>query len=552
MYAIKDTIQDFTKLPYYGKVGTIVKVTGDEGDTLSDYYVKFDGMGVWTETIAPATSLGLDDTTMPHALVNNNDGTFTFKKLDWTDRVCGDATDTNPNPSFVGKTIQNLTYYKNRLGLLSGENLILTENASYFNFFATTVTQVLDTDPIDIAASGTQVNTLKHSVGFNETLLLFSDTAQYKLDHAGDTISPTTAILNEVSSFEHDDSVTPIAAGKFAYFAQARTNNTAIREYYADDDTLTNDGLDISVSVQSLIPSNAYQIVSNTVEDCMAILCDDTADTQVAPYTISTDIAPTNADTMYIYKYFFDGGEKVQTAWSKWEFSGVKILGGMSVESNIYLFTVEGQDTKLFKIDLRNLKDATLGHGVYLDKRTSVTGSYSSTTGLTTVTSPYGAKTGLKAVDKTDGADYALTFVSGSNYTLEGNHTDLWIGVPFESKYTLSTQYVRENTGRGLLAVTTGRYQIRNIALTYENSGFFTAEVTPENRSKSTTVMNGYVLGTAGSTIGSAALSSGTIKVPIQCRNTDFTFDIKSSSHLPMYIASAEVEGLYHNRATRI
>ena len=552
MYAIKDTIQDFTKLPYYGKVGTIVKVTGDEGDTLSDYYVKFDGMGVWTETIAPATSVGLDDTTMPHALINNNDGTFTFKKLDWTDRVCGDATDTNPNPSFVGKTIQNLTYYKNRLGLLSGENLILTENASYFNFFATTVTQVLDTDPIDIAASGTQVNTLKHSVGFNETLLLFSDTAQYKLDHAGDTISPTTAILNEVSSFEHDDSVTPIAAGKFAYFAQARTNNTAIREYYADDDTLTNDGLDISVSVQSLIPSNAYQIVSNTVEDCMAILCDDTADTQVAPYTISTDIAPTNADTMYIYKYFFDGGEKVQTAWSKWEFSGVKILGGMSVESNIYLFTVEGQDTKLFKIDLRNLKDATLGHGVYLDKRTSVTGSYSSTTGLTTVTSPYGAKTGLKAVDKTDGADYALTFVSGSNYTLEGNHTDLWIGVPFESKYTLSTQYVRENTGRGLLAVTTGRYQIRNIALTYENSGFFTAEVTPENRSKSTTVMNGYVLGTAGSTIGSAALSSGTIKVPVQCKNTDFTFDIKSSSHLPMYIASAEVEGLYHNRATRI
>ena len=552
MYAIRDTIQDFTKLPYYGKTGTIVKVTGDEGDTLSDYYVKFDGTGVWTETIAPATSLGLDDTTMPHALVNNNDGTFTFKKLDWTDRVCGDATDTNPNPSFVGKTIQNLTYYKNRLGLLSGENLILTENASYFNFFATTVTQVLDTDPIDIAASGTQVNTLKHSVGFNETLLLFSDTAQYKLDHAGDTISPTTAILNEVSSFEHDDSVTPIAAGKFAYFAQARTNNTAIREYYADDDTLTNDGLDISVSVQSLIPSNAYQIVSNTVEDCLAVLCADTADAQVAPYTTGSDITATNADTMYIYKYFFDGGEKVQTAWSKWEFSGVKILGGMSVESNIYLFTVEGQDTKLFKIDLRNLKDSTLGHGIYLDKRTSVTGVYSSGTNLTTVTSPYGAKTGLIAVDKTDGADYALTFVSGSNYTLEGNHTNLWIGIPFESKYTLSTQYVRENTGRGLLAVTTGRYQVRNIALTYENSGFFTAEVTPDNRSKSTTVMNGYVLGTAGSTIGSAALSSGTIKVPIQCRNTDFTFDIISSSHLPMYIASAEVEGLYHNRATRI
>jgi hypothetical protein len=552
MYGIKDTIQDFTKLPYYGKEGTIIIVTGDEGDTLSDYYVKFDGTGVWTETLAPATSLGLTDTTMPHALINNNDGTFTFQKLDWVDRSCGDSTDTNPNPSFVGKTIQNLTFYKNRLGILSGENLILAENASYFNFFATTVTQVLDTDPIDIAASGTQVNTLKNSVGFNETLLLFSDTAQYKLDHAGDTISPTTAILNEVSSFEHDDNVRPVAAGKFAYFAQARTNNTAIREYYSDDDTLTNDGLDISVSVQTLIPTNAYQIISNTVEDCLAILCSDTADAQVVPYSAGSDVTATNADTMYIYKYFFDGGEKVQTAWSKWEFTGVKILGGFSIESNIYLFTAEGQTTKLFKVDLRNLKDATLGFGVYLDKMVSVTGTYSSGTGLTTLTSPYGAKTGLMAVDKTDGTDYALTNTSGSTYTLVGNHTNLWIGTPYESKYTLSQQYIRENTGRGLLAVTTGRYQIRNIALTYENSGFFTAEVTPENRSTSTTVMNGYVLGTSGSTIGAPALHSGTIKVPIQCRNTDFTFDIISSSHLPMYVASAEIEGYYHNRATRI
>ena len=393
---------------------------------------------------------------------------------------------------------------------------------------------------------------MKNSVGFNETLLLFSDTAQYKLDHAGDTISPTTAILNEVSSFEHDDNVRPVAAGKFAYFAQARTNNTAIREYYSDDDTLTNDGLDISVSVQTLIPTNAYQIISNTVEDCLAILCSDTADAQVVPYSAGSDVTATNADTMYIYKYFFDGGEKVQTAWSKWEFTGVKILGGFSIESNIYLFTAEGQTTKLFKVDLRNLKDATLGFGVYLDKMVSVTGTYSSGTGLTTLTSPYGAKTGLMAVDKTHGTDYALTNTSGSTYTLVGNHTSLWIGTPYESKYTLSQQYIRENTGRGLLAVTTGRYQIRNIALTYENSGFFTAEVTPENRSTSTTVMNGYVLGTSGSTIGAPALHSGTIKVPIQCRNTDFTFDIISSSHLPMYVASAEIEGYYHNRATRI
>jgi len=550
MYAIRDEIQDFSKLPFYGKTGVILKITGEEGDTLSDYYVKFSGnSGVWNETIAPATSVGLDNSTMPHALVNNNNGTFTFKELDYTDRKCGDI-DTNANPTFVGKKINNLTFYKNRLGILAGENLVLTENASFFNYFSTTSTQVLDTDPIDIAASGTQVNTLKNSVGFNESLLLFSDTAQYKLDSSGETISPTTAMLNEVSSFEHDDKVSPVSAGKFAYFAQARTNNTAIREYFADDDTLTNDGMDITVSVGNLIPTNCYQIISNTTEDNLIFLTSDTGDSQTAPY--SGTVSTTYANTMYIYKYFFDGGEKVQNAWSKWTFTGVKIIGGMSLESFIYLLVSEGTTTKLVKIDLRNLKDTTIGHGVYIDLKTSVTGTYASSTDLTTFTSPYGAKTGLIAVDRTNGNNYTATNTSGSTYTIVGNHTALYIGVPYESKYRMSTQYVRENTGRGLVAVTSGRYQIRNISFNFENSGFFQVEVTPTNRSTSTAIMNGYVIGTATSIVGQPAIATGTLRVPVQCRNTEFILDIKSSSHLPLYIAGAEVEGYYHNRARRV
>ena len=129
--------------------------------------------------------------------------------------------------------------------------------------------------------------------------------------------------------------------------------------------------------------------------------------------------------------------------------------------------------TKLFKIDLRNLKDTTIGHGVYLDLKTSVTGTYSSTTDLTTFTTPYGAKTGLLAVDRTNGNNYTATNTSGSTYTIKGNHTSLFIGVPYESKYRLSTPYIRENTGRGLVAITTGRYQIRNILFNFENSFSF-------------------------------------------------------------------------------
>ena len=551
MYSIRDEISDFTKLPYHASTDSIIKVTGEDGDTLSDYYVKFETDGLWKETIGQGVSLGLNNSTLPHALINNNDGTFTFQEIDWDDRNAGDGI-TNSNPSFVGNQINNLLFYKNRLGMLSRDNLILSENAGFFNFFSKTVTQVLDTDPIDIAASGSEVNTLFDSVAFNESLLLFSEKAQYKLGSVAETISPTSAVLNEVSAFEFDANVKPVSAGKYAYFAQARNNNTAIREYYADDDTLTNDGLDITVSVQNLIPSNAYQLISNTTEDTLITLASDTADTQTAPYTTGTDITSINGGTMFIYKYFFDKGEKVQTAWSKWTFDNAKILGGMSFESFVYLLVVEGTDTKLVKIDLRNLRDSTIGFNIYLDLRKNVTGTYDANTDLTTFTSPYGAKTGLIAVDGVNGNNYAVTNTSGSTYTIEGNHTNLIIGIPYESKYTMSPQYVRENSGRGLVAITSGRYQIRNISLNYETSGYFQVEVTPNGRSTSYSFMNGYVIGTATSKVGVPAISSGTIKVPVSCRNTDFTLDIKSSSHLPMYIASAEVEGYYHNRSQRI
>ena len=550
MYAIRDEIADFTKLPYFGKTGTKIKVTGKADDTSSDYWVSYTGNGVWSECIAPATNLGVDDTKMPHALINNNDGTFSFRKQSYVNRDAGDI-DTNPNPTFIGTAIQNLTFYKNRLGILSGENLILSGNADYFNWFATTVVQVLDTDPIDIAASGNRVNTLKNSISFNETLLLFSDTAQYKLASSGEAISPTTAVLNEVSTFSHDANVAPVSSGQYAYFAQNRNNNTAIREYYSDNDTLTNDGLDITVAVQTLLPTNAYQIISNTTEDVLALLCSDTADAQTAPYATGSNVTATNADTLYVYKYFFDKGEKVQTSWSKWVFEGVKILGAMSDRSNIYLFAAEGQTTKLFKIDLQNLADSPIAFNVYVDLKKTVTGTYDAATGKTTFTSPYGAKAGLMAINATTGANYTATNTTGSTYTIEGNYTSLIIGVPYESKYTLSPQYVRENTGRGLMAITSGRYQIRTISFDYENTGFFTVEVTPENRDTYTKEMNGYVIGFSGS-VDNPATSSGTLVVPVQSRNTQFTLDVKSSSHLPLYIPSAEVEGYYHRRSKRI
>ena len=45
MYHVRDEIQDFSKLPFNSKTGVIIKITGEEGDTLSDYFVNYTGDG---------------------------------------------------------------------------------------------------------------------------------------------------------------------------------------------------------------------------------------------------------------------------------------------------------------------------------------------------------------------------------------------------------------------------------------------------------------------------------------------------------------------------
>jgi hypothetical protein len=553
MYAVKDAIQDFTDLPYYAKPGMILQITGEEGDTLSDYYVEFKANGVWSECVGPGVKLGLDNATMPYALINNNNNTFSFTQQTYTNRASGDDV-TNSAPSFVGKKVSNLTFFQNRLGIISDQNLVLSENASYYNFYATTGTDVLDTDPVDIAAAGTTVNKLYNSIDFNEQLLLFSEEAQYILESSGDSVTPTTAVLTKTSTFSHATKVSPVSAGKYVYFAQNRNDKTAVTEYFADDDTLTNDGIDVTIGVSSLIPGNAYKIVSNNIEDTMVVLCHDTLDgTNNTAYTPSSAVTATNASTLNIYKYFWDSNKKVQSAWSTWSLSNCQIISAEAYDSYLYVLVNENTNTKLLKIDLRNPDFSALSHNIHVDFRTAtLSGTYNSSTDLTTFTLPYSLNQTLKAVDATNGSNLTIdNSSSGTTQKIKGNHTSVVFGSTYLSEYKFSTPYVREDGGSGTISVTSGRYQIRQVSVDYQNSGFFQAVVTQEGRNNVTYEFNGTIINSASAIIGQPNITSGTYNIPIQSRNTNYTCTLKSDSHLPVHFVSAELEGFYHRRSQR-
>ena len=95
MNIIGNTAQDVSRLPAQCKHGYVAQVANSENLDADNYYVKFyadngtQGSGKWEECVRPhqfqgtgsdqTVIKGFNHATMPHALINNRNGTFTFK-----------------------------------------------------------------------------------------------------------------------------------------------------------------------------------------------------------------------------------------------------------------------------------------------------------------------------------------------------------------------------------------------------------------------------------------------------------------------------------------
>ena len=215
-------------------------------------------------------------------------------------REAGDDN-TNPFPSFVGKRIRDLFFFKNRLGILTDSNIIFSEADEYFNFFRTTTQQLLDSAVIDVGLSHTKVAILEHAVPFQEKLMLFSQGSQFVLRGA-DVLSPKTVAISPVTEYDLSDGIQPVALGNYIYFPFKRKDFEGVYEYFVDNNTETFNAEEITQQVPKYITSDVNRIVGSQSENTIVI---------------GTSKDP---KTLFIYKYFWSNKEKVQSAWMKFTF----------------------------------------------------------------------------------------------------------------------------------------------------------------------------------------------------------------------------------------
>lgn len=553
MTLVKGEAATFTELPTNAPDGFKVKITGDPESAEDEYWVAFRttdgstfGVGIWEESFAPDVTYRYDLTTTPHILVREPDGSggiqFRLKKGEWSERTVGDLV-TSPAPSFVGSTITDLFFFKNRLGFLSGiDKVTMTEAGRYWNFWRTTVTTIVDSEPIDIAVSHTRVSKLQAAVPHNGRLLLFSPTAQFSLGSTGEVLSPSTVSVTQTTEFEADLRARPVATGRSVMFAQQRADFSGIREYVQlSTNDISYDALDVTANVNSYLKNRVLDIDVSTTASMAVVRTE-------FPKAEDTDPA-----TLYIYKYFINGNEKVQSSWSKWTFPGaIKVLGAGWIDSDLYLVMHRPSGLMLEVINVQDVM-AESDDQVHLDRLAQgndLTVTYDASSGRTDIVVPYVCDlTRLRVI--VDGRQVIwvtkASSTTSSTVDVRGDLTGstIHVGEWYPMRYEFGTPFLRAENR----IISSGRVGLTYGKMTYDSSAYFVVKVTPKNRSTyayefdSGKIQSGIVLDAP------LALESGDFRFPVHAKNNEVVISVENDTHAPCRLMSAEFEANFVSRS---
>ena len=543
MKEVKGKAQRFSDLPNYAPQGFVIEVAGEEASNFDNYWVKFEkengndlnASGVWKETTQPGTKLGLDASTMPHILVRNSDGTFTFKAATWGERKCG-GVDTVPDPSFVGQTIEDVFFHRNRFGILTKENTVMSEAGQFFNFFRTTLTALLDSDPIDIAASHVKVSLLRHAVPYSDVLLLFSDQTQFRLD-GNELFTPKTVNAKPLSELAAHPAIRPATAGSSVYFLSERGGWASLIEYFIDKQIQTADADDVSAHAPSFIPAGVRRLVASPDLDFVGI---------------HSSGAP---NSIFVYKFFWSGQEKLQSAWSKWTFPNASQVVDMAFDKGDLIVVLRrGGVLHIERMSCeQGLADAGMTYTAYLDQHVlKATGTYDAGTDKTKFTLPYQAPPGMVALTAPGGAlppgvrlGYSQ-IVAGPDVYFAGDLSaqPMRFGVPFRSEHQFSEFFKRSPDGK--LADADGRLQLLSMAVTYSKSASFRVEVDCEARPTRTYTFTGRVVSDPDNRTGITAIDNGRFSFPLLSRSDRVKVRLVNDSWLPCSFVSAKWRGTWN------
>lgn len=484
-------------------------------------------------TITATLTGGVDNKFSPgDSIVVEGTGTyFIWEQATWDDRGAGDA-ETNPYPSFVDRKLVEPFFFRNRLGFLSGENVILSRSGDLFNFFRTSVIDLQVDDLIDIKSALSDVTIFHSATPWDDRLILWSENAQIIMT-GEPLLTPTTVRLELASRYFNNAAVRPVAAGRRLFFAHQQAGSSRIFQYLppAFDDSTEAEAREITSEVPTYLTGEPVAMAVDAALGFLAVVTDGGSQNKI---------------------YVFTWADQIFAGWSEWTFpTTTKLLSADVIDGKLGVVTKEPLGINLIEADLDlSITPADTEQVFYLDKRiqgddAAVTHGFAG--GVNTWTLPYDTNTDqatdgeLVVVRRDTNVLLTVTRPAANQVVFTGvdlSAVEVWIGVLFEFRASL-TKFYRRVDESGTPDVR-GTLKLRYLDLYYADSTEFQVEVTPLGRSAYT------------KTLTQQAPADGTMRVPVMTDGHTVSIDIVQNTAGGVRLASAEWEGFSNNRARRV
>ena len=557
--------------------------SGTTSGNVTVHPVRF-GEGVWEECAEPGITTTFDNTTMPIQLKRANPGTYTtinngggttnytngffrFSYPDWGKRDVGDDL-TNSEPSFVGHPIQKMIFFRNRICLLSAENVILSRVNDFYNFWVKTAMAISNADPIDLQSSSTYPTKLFDAVENAGGLVIFSASEQFLLSSGAEALlTPETAKISYASSYAFNPDSNPVSTGTTIGFL----NSTAREARFYEIAEVSTRGAptvqEQSKIIAELFPQNLTNVTASTENQLLLFAVDSTLHTAT--------------NEVWGYKFYEAGDQRAQSAWFRWTLPNNVVFHCM-MDDQYFVVLNTGSTYTLEKFDIK-LSTATPMIGVppdetrvHLDTKKTFASAdltYDTVNDVTTFTLGagfYSTRT-LTAycITPSDAAgksyDIPASAITGTapnqTVTLPGNwktsteagtsnvsvNTDLIIGFEYEFEVELPKVFVTRAEGDKSRSETRGSLVLHRMNFDFGDVGVLDITLKRKGRADYTYTVESKQYDNINAS--TAAIASGYIHtITVYDRNTNLSVFIKSNHPSPATLHSMNWEGDYSQR----
>ena len=548
------------------------------GETLTFQPARY-GEGVWEEVCEPGIEIELDDDTMPLKLTrvlpgtyainggssrSYTNGCFKFDYPDWGKRDVGDDI-TNSKPSFVGNPIQKMLFFRNRIALLSNENVILSRVNDFYNFWVKTAMAISNADPIDLQSSSTYPTKLYDAVESTGGLVIFSASEQFLLSSGAEALlTPETAKISFLASYSFNPNTQPVSLGTTIGWVNSTAKNARFYEMGGISSRDEPQVEEQSKVIGSLFPTNTTLVSESNENDLILFATDSTL------HTATSEV--------WGYKYYIQENKRIQNAWFRWVMPNNVVFHAI-LDDVYYVVLNTGSTYTLEKFDIKLKSDTDLigddpdVNRVHLDtKKTIATGdiTYTAATDVSTFTlgaGYYSSKT-LTAYCITDsdsrGKSYDIpaSAITGTapneTVTLPGNwktstkdgssvNTDLIIGYEYEFEIELPKIYLTRAEGAKTKSETRGSLVLHRMNFDFGDVGVIDVTLKRKGRADYTYTVESKEwdnINASTSTIADGYVHT----IPVYDRNINTTVLLKSNHPSPSTLQSMNWEGDYSPR----